>query len=57
MATLPRDVAQMLVTKMDLNAITPTDAKAHASRYGVTLTGRTREQVVRSIGQQMEPKP
>ena len=47
---LPRDVAQMLVNKLDLGHITPTEAKAHAARHGVNIQGRTREQVSRAIG-------
>lgn len=54
MNTLPKDVAQMLITKLDLGHATPKETKEHAARYGVTLVGRTREQVARSIGKAIE---
>ena len=49
MNTIPQDVAQTLITKLDLRHITTTEAKEHARRYGVALSGRTREQLARSI--------
>ena len=52
---LPRDVAQMLIEKLDLESIRPIDAKSHALRiYRVELSGHTRSQVVKSIGKNME---
>lgn len=54
-STLPRDVAQTLITKLDLNHISPKAAKEHALRYyGIELQGRTRDQVARDIGRKME---
>lgn len=47
--TLPRDVMQMVVEKLDRNQTTPTEAKEFVLKtYNVALSGRTREQVVRS---------
>lgn len=52
--TLDREVAQSLITKLDLGRIRPKDAKEFAAKYyGVQLSGRTREQVAKSIGQCM----
>jgi len=54
--TLDRDVAQSLITKLDLGHIRPKDAKEFAQKYcGVTLKGRTRDQLVRSINSVIEP--
>jgi chorismate mutase len=56
--TLDRATAQLLITKLDLRAITPTEAKAHAARWcNVKLTGRTREQVIGSISRAIPKAP
>lgn len=47
--SIPKDVSQLLLMKLDTNAITPKEAKDHAKRYGLVITGRTREQVSRAI--------
>lgn len=55
METLDRDVAQTLIAKLDQGLIRPIEAKRFAASYcGVQLTGRTREQVIKSIGQHIE---
>ena len=51
---IPRDVAQLILSKLDANAITPSEAKQHAARYRVTITGRTRDQVARAISRSTE---
>lgn len=58
MSQLPRDVAQTLITKLDLGQTRPIDAKRHAeAHYGVLLSGRTREQVIKSIGEHIAALP
>lgn len=53
--SIPRDVGQLLIQKLDLGAVTPTEAKQHAKRYGVELVGRTRADVVRAICKNLTP--
>lgn len=49
-STLPRDVMQMLVEKLDRNLVTPSSAKEHALKvYGVAIDGRTKARVIRSL--------
>lgn len=56
MKLLPRDVGQMLVSKLDRGLIRPSEAINFAHHtYGVTLTGRTRDSVARSVINHMEP--
>lgn len=52
---IPRDVAQMLIEKLDRNLATVKETKTHAALFGVTLSGRTRVQVAREIGRAIEP--
>jgi len=48
--TIPRDVAQTLIAKLDQKHIRPGEAKAFAQKhYSVTLPGRSREQVANAI--------
>lgn len=48
--SIPRDVAQMLIEKLDLGHCTAKEAKEYAARWhGVTLTSRTRERLAREI--------
>lgn len=42
-------VAQDIVTKLDLGAITLKEAKQFAKRFGLNATGRTKEQFIRSL--------
>lgn len=53
--SIPRDIAQMLIEKLDRNFSTVKEAKAHAAIYGVVLTERTREKVAREIARAIEP--
>ncbi len=54
--TIPRDVGQLIITKLDLRQITPREAREHAAKwYGVTVAGRTREAVAHNIGKAMAP--
>ena len=51
---IPRDVAQTLITKLDLGHVKPCEAANHAARYGVALTARTRDKMAREIGRAMQ---
>jgi len=51
---IPRDVAQTLITKLDLGHMKPSEAAQAAARYGVTITARTRDKVAREIGRAMQ---
>jgi len=46
---IPRDVGQMLITKLDLGHIKVSEAVQHASLYGLQLTARTRSALVKQI--------
>lgn len=46
---MTRNDFQLIVTKLDLNAITLKDAKAYAKRFGANATGRTKEQFIRNL--------
>ena len=50
---IPRDVGQLLISKLDMRAVTLKDAKAHAARYGVTIQARTADKAAREIGRAM----
>lgn len=55
MRKIPRDVAQTLVTKLDLNHVTVKESKEFVLRlYGIALTGRTKAKIIREVCQNME---
>lgn len=48
---MPRDVAQRLITALDLGHMTPKAAKDFCAKsYRLKITGRTRDDVARAIG-------
>jgi hypothetical protein len=54
MNVIDRMTVQTLTTKLDLNQITPKEAKAHLKKFsGLTITGRTREDVIRAMGREL----
>jgi hypothetical protein len=50
MQSLPRDVAQLIIEKLDRRHISIAEAIAHAARYGATIKRGTRESVAKQIG-------
>ena len=52
-----RATLQLLVTRLDTNAVTLKDAKAWLkSTYGLTFVARTREQLIRKCGEYLRAK-
>jgi len=46
---MDRQSLQLLITKLDTNAVTLKEAKAFAKRLGVESTARTKESFIRDI--------
>lgn len=45
---------QVIVTKLDLNAVTLSEAKKYAERFGAKPEGRTKAQFIKSLAKQIE---
>jgi hypothetical protein len=46
---MDKQTVQMLVTKLDTNAVTLKEAKEFAKRFGLPTEGQTKEQFIRQL--------